>query len=76
MAGWMPKCPYSDTAANSTSATTCNGRRSLAARACSSEGFGALRAIHVAPAARNMARPSKPVSSVNGVMSPMRGRPM
>ena len=33
MAGWMMKWPYTDTAANRTSAITCNGRRSFAARA-------------------------------------------
>ena len=75
MAGWMTKCPYTDTARNSTSAATWSGSRRPTARACRADGFGALSAIHAAPAAMNMARPSRPHSSVNGVMSPSSGTP-
>ena len=64
-----------DTTANSASAITWSGRRRRTARSRSSEGSGALSAAHAAPAARNIARPSRPVSSVKGVMSPSSGTP-
>ena len=45
------------------------------ARTRSSDASGAFRAIHDAPAAMNIARPSKPHRRVNGVTSPRSGIP-
>ncbi len=66
---------YTDTTANRASAITCKGTRRRTARARSSLPSGAFRAVQAAPAARNIARPRRPVSSVKGVTRPSRGTP-
>ena len=75
IAGWMMKCPYADTTANSTKTATPSGMRSFAARERSLDPISALSATQAAPAAKNIAKPSKPVSSVNGVTRPSKGMP-
>ena len=76
ISGAMRKCPHSDSKTYRMTAATCEANRKLRARWHSRESMGALQAIHDAPAAQNMARPSRPHSNVNGVIRPRSGMPL
>ena len=76
ISGRMMKCPYSDMNTNTRSAMPCMMARTFVARSRNSLVSGAFNAIHEAPAQQNMARPSKPHSSVKGVIRPISGMPL